>query len=383
MPNGTKPAVELWIDCFQVFSDGPCQQAGQSFFSDYATYIDNLEPQNANPTPSQKAAINVAQSTLATANSQMDKDFTAAATAYLQEATLLPGKWPNFQDFLNTTSWGGVLNTDQNAVNGANSQLNTLYTETYGTSYVAINNAKQVVDQVRSSLTASAPSSPAEMLIATAVGNFVVPTYSPSSLATFSAWVDMAATGPANKQPPEVSFTIKEGAGKYDFSQSSYFSRTSWSEDFFFFSIGGTGTQQTQQVNVDTSSESFGVSISFQAVTTVDLFMGPWFDSSLMYAYQNPSGLVVPSALIIAMMPTIMVTFDATSYQSAFSAYSSSSSFGVGIFEIAGGGSGSSSSSSTFTSQWDSTALSLTISDISTQPKIIGLQVSEPSTIAT
>ncbi len=354
-------------------------QAGQSFFGDYATYIDALEPKNANPTPSEKAAILSAQASLAAANSQFGKDLISASSAYFQEGALLPGKWANFQDFLNTTPWGGVLNNDQNEVNGLNSQLSTLYTQVYGQDYVAINNAKTVVDKVRSELTASAPSSPAEMLISTDAGNRVVPTYNPGSLATFSSWVDAAATGPANNQPPAVSFNISQGAGQYDFSQSTYFSRTSWSEDFFFFSISGTKTTQKNKVNVDTSSASFNVNVTFQALTTVTIDPGPWYDSSLMYNYPNSSGLVRPISLIIGMMPTVKVSFDAASYQSAYSSYLSSSSFGVGIFGIAGGGDGSQSTSSSFHSHWDTTALTLTISDESTQPKIIGLQVLEPS----
>ena len=360
---------------------GFATQAGQSYFSDYATYINNLEPQNAHPTPSQQAAINLAQASLRTASGQYDTDITAANAAFIKESALLPGKWPTFQAFLNDTPWGGMLDTDQNAVNGANGRLNTLYIETYGQDYVAINQANTVVNQVRTDLTAAAPSTPAEMLI-TPAGNQVVPTYNPSSLATFSSWVDMAAAGPANQQAPEINITIRQGAGQYDISKSAYFSQTSWSENFFFFSISGTDTETRTQVDVDTSSSSFSVNLTFQAVTSVQIDPGPWFDSSLMFAYKNPSGLVIPTALIIGMMPTVTVTFDEASFQSAFSSFSSSHTFGVGIFGIAGGD-GSSSSGSNFHSEWSSEHNSLTITDISTQPKIIGLQVSEPGATAT
>ncbi len=156
------PTVSQALAQIHTFGDnlllpqGFYTQAGQSFFSDYATYIDTLEPKNANPTPSEKAALLSAQANLTTANNQISKDFTSASTAYATEGDLLKGRWANFQDFLNTTSWGGVLNTDQNEVNGFNSQLSTLYTQIYGKDYVAINNAKTVVDKVRTDLTASA-----------------------------------------------------------------------------------------------------------------------------------------------------------------------------------------------------------------------------------
>jgi len=362
-----------------ILPQGFYTDAGQSFFSDYATYIDNLIPQDANPTPSELAALNVAKSNLAAAQTQYSTDFTAAVAAYTEENPLFPGKWANFQAYLNTTSWGSLLNTDQNTVNGTLSQLNTLNTQIFGQDYVAIQANQTVVDQVRKDLIAATPSSPAEMLTSTDAGNFVVPTYIPSSLTTFSSWVDEAATGPANHQPPEVSFTIGQGAAKYDFSESTYFSNTTWGNDYFFYTVGGDSSQQQNQVNVNTSSSSFGVQITFQAVTTVTIGTGPWFDSSLMYSYSNPSGLVAPSALIIGMMPTVTVTFaDEDSYQTAFSAYSASSSFGVGIFQIPGGSS-TSSSSTDLQGAWDTTALSLTISDISTQPLVIGVQVWEPS----
>lgn len=131
-------------------------------------------------------------------------------------------------------------------------------------------------------------------------------------------------------------------------------------------------------MSVDTSSSSFSVNITFQAVTSVQIQPGPWYDSSLMYAYPNTSGLALPNSLVIGMMPTVTVTFDAASYQSAFNAYSSSLSFGVGIFNFAGGLSGGSSGNS-FQDTWDSSSLSLTIKDISVQPKIIALQAWVPS----
>lgn len=154
--------------------------SGQSFFSDYATYIDNLQPQGASPTPSQQAAINVDKGNLAKAINQYDSDFKNAVNAYNQQSPLFPGKWPDFQAFLNGTPWGTTLNSDQNAINGANSQLDSLYTQIFGQDYVAIENAKTVVDQVRAGLTGSSPSSTAQMVITTDAGNFVKPTYIPS-----------------------------------------------------------------------------------------------------------------------------------------------------------------------------------------------------------
>lgn len=355
-------------------------QTGQSFFNNYATYIDNLIPQGANPTPSQRAALTVVDEEEAAAQEEYSSDLQDAVAAYELESSLFPGRWASFQAYINTTQWGGRLINAQNAVTGAVSRSSSLKTEIFGQNYLAIANNQAVVQQVRRDLIAATPTSPAEMQISTDAGNFVVPTYVPSSLATFSTWVDNTATGPANNIPPEVSFTIRQGAAKYDFSQSTYFSNTTWGSDYFFYWVSGASSQQHNQVDVNTDSSSFSVQVSFQSVTTVQIGTGPWFDSSLMYAYSNSSDLVAPSALIIGMMPTVKVTFaDETNYQTALNAYSASSSFGVGIFQVPGGTS-TSSSSTDLQSIWDATDLSLTISNISIEPLIIGVQVWEPAT---
>jgi hypothetical protein len=361
--------------------------SGQNFFSDYATYIDNLAPQSSTtPTTAQQAQITAFQGDVTTAQNTYDSDLASAAAAYNQQSPLFPGKWPTFQDFLNGSSWGGTLTNDQNAADGYNTQLSTLMTQVFGQDYEAIAQAKKVVDQVRVDLTAKSTSTAAEMKIATDAGDFIVPVYVPGDLGVFSSWVDATLAAAAKKQAPEVSFTVNESAQQYDFSQSTYFSEVDWSENennfFYSYAASGSSSQQQTQVAVDTSSESFGVAISFQAVTSVAIALGPWYDSSLMYSYANPAGLVVPASLLIGLMPTVVVSFDAASYQTAQSAYSTSSSFGVGVFTIDGGaaGSGSSGSSGTnLTGTWSSTALTLTIEDTSKQPKILGMTVLEPS----
>jgi hypothetical protein len=384
---GTAPTAQQALAQIYVLGDkllnhtGFYSASGDSFFSDYATYIDNLAPQGGSLSPSVQAAIIQDQAAVTKANTQYGTTLTAANAAYTQQNPLFPGKWDSFQDFINTTSWSGTVGTAQAAVDAANAQLSTDMTNAYGKNYVAIANAKGVVDQVRHDLVAKTPSTPAEMLISADSGEYVVPAYLPGSLTAFSTWADAAAVGPAHDQKPAVSFTLQQGSASYDFSKSTYFSQTAWGGGNFFFSSGGSSTSSGTNVNVNTAASNFKVEITFQAITTLAITPGAWFDSSLMYAYGNPEQLALPqgqSALIIAMMPTIKITFDAASYQSAYAASQSSSGFGVGCF-FGGGSSSSSSSSQSLSQKWDKVTMTVTIAQTQVQPIILGALVTVPT----
>lgn len=380
---GTNPTTQQALEQIFDLGDALLNPTGvytptaHSMFSDYATYIDNLEPQGGQLSPSVQAALVQDQAAVTKATNQYHTDLKAAFADYGTQGQMFPGRWAKFQDFVNTASWGPTLGNDQSAVDGANAQLSTDMTNAYGQNYAAIANAKSLVDQVRRDLVASAPTTPAEMLTSTDSGPYVRPSYVPSSLAAFSDWANSNAVGPAHKMPPSVNISLQQGAATYDFSQSSYFSNTSWNEDFFFFSVGGSSSDSRQALNIDTASSAFKVVITMQGITTVGINRGPWYDSSLMYAFGNPKSLAVPfgpNALVIGMMPTITVYFDANSFQLAQSKCQSSGSINVGPFTASSG-----SSSSSLNASWDSTNNSLTINQNQVQPIILGCQVTVPA----
>lgn len=360
----------------EVNQQGIYHPANSNFFNDYATYIDNLTPQGAAPpTPTQTAQMKLIESKLATANKKWNSDLAAADAAWQTQSKLFPGKYPTFQSFLNQTPYGATVNNDMNNVTGLNSQLSTLKSKIFGKSYVAIQTNKTVVDGVRAARNGSTVTGPADMKVTATSGDLIVPTYNPSDLNVFSSWVDgIIAQGPSNLP---ICTTFDTSSAKFDFSKSQYFSQTNWHADLFFFSVGGHSSQSRTQVNIDTSSSQFSLKMCFGGITQVALTRGPWYDSSLMYAYKNPDNLATPVTLYVAMYPTITLTMDAQSYQSAYSSYNSSHGFGVGAWWVAAGGHSSSSSQVQMSAKWDATSRTVTISPNSVQPVIVGMEVTQ------
>jgi hypothetical protein len=380
------PVVPSLTDAlFQIYGLGNTEAAQQGiytpsqflFFNDYASYIDNLIPKGSQkaPTPTQAAQLTLLQGQLTKANTTLSNDLTSAQAAWTQQSTLFPGKYPSFQSFLNQTAWGSTINTDNSALSGINTQLNSLMTTIYGQDYVAIALAKQTVDSVRSAMQGSVVGSPSEMAVTAASGTLVVPTYNPGSLATFSSWVDTTISQHGNGAQP-ITIDFNQSAAQFDFSKSSYFSQTNWNADFFFFSASGGSSSSGTQVNIDSSSSSFSLTFQYDAITQLPISRGPWFDSSLMGSYTNPKNLCTPTNLIIGMYPAITMSMDAASYTAAKSAYNSANGFGFGAFWVSGTHS-SSSSSLQLSASWDDSSNSVKIASPSIEPVILAMQVTQ------
>lgn len=360
-----------------LYPQGIYDQSADSFFSNYATYIDNLVPQGSQkaPTPTQQGQVNLIKQSLQAANTQYTTDLNAASTAYTQASTLFPGQYPTFQSYLSQTAWGGTLNTDMSAVSGLNSSLSTLYSQIYGQDYVAIQMAKTTVDNVRMAMLGSSSSLPTVMSIANGIGTAqVVPDYDASSLMQFSTWVDSTIQQHGNTGEQPVTIGFSSSSATYDFSKSAYFSKTDWNASYWFWSAGGSSSQSQNQVNVDSNSSKFNIRMAFDAITTVQVKPGAWYDSSLMYAYPNASGLIRPTALLVAMYPTITLTMDATSFAQAQSAYNSSSGFGIGSF-WASASTQKTVSTAAMTAQFDSSSNTVTMASQSIQPVVVGMLV--------
>jgi hypothetical protein len=376
------PVTEALAQVYQLadtelYPQGMYDATTNSFFDSYATYIDNLTPAGSQkaPTPTQQGQINLLKAQLSKATTQYNADLTSAYSAFQQAQTMFPGQYPNFQSYLGQTSWGGTLTSDKNLMDGSNSQLSTLYTAIYGQDYVAISLAKTTVDNIRTAKLGQSTSTPGTMQVQDGGGSMlVVPQYSPGSLSQFSSWVDNTIQQHGNTGEKAVTIGFSSSSTMADFSKSTYFSHTDWNTGFFFWSAGGSSTTSSSQVNVNTSSSQFNMRMGFDAITTLSVGAGPWFDSSLMGQFNNAGGMIRPTALVIAMYPSITLVMDAASYQSAKSAYNSSSGFGVGAFWA-------SASHQTSTDQysmqatWNDASNTVTMESQSTTPAIVGMLV--------
>ncbi len=363
----------------QIVEQGIYTQSMNRFFSEYATYIDGLIPPGAGPTPTQESQIRLLQQSLIEANAVYDADLQKALAAWKLQGEAFPGKYPTFQSFVNQSAWGQTLNTDTSVISGYNSQLNSLLTEIFGDKYLAIQTNKQVVDNVRTGQQGTIVFGPSVMEVNTDAGNMIVPRYDPSSLSTFSSWVDSTIAQHGKATPIKIDFT--QSAGKYDFSKSSYFRNTNFKTNYFFFSASGGTSRSGTKVDIDTSSSSFKCTLMFDAITNVQLAPGVWLDTSLLYDYKNPKNLSIPSFLVIGMYPSIELEMDAASFSSAYAAYNSGGGFGIGSFWASASHS-QGSSELNMSAEWDQSSNKVKIVGASVMPVILGMQVVKPSSNA-
>jgi hypothetical protein len=216
---------------------------------------------------------------------------------------------------------------------------------------------------------------PTVMTIGTgASGSRIVPDYDASSLMQFSSWVDQTIQQHGNTGEQAITIGFSSSSSMYDFSKSAYFSHTDWSANYWFWSAGGSSTTSQNQLSIDTNSSKFNIRMAFDALTTVQVKPGAWYDSSLMGAYQNTGALIRPTALLVAMYPSITLTMDAASYAQAQSAYNSSSGFGVGAF-WASASTQKSINTASMQTAWNASSNSVTMASQSIQPVVVGMLV--------
>lgn len=199
----------------ELAAQGFYTPTGNQFFSQYATFIDNLVPSGSqkSPTPTQAAQIKMIKNSLAAATAQYATDQGLAYAAWKLINTMMPGQYSDFASYLRQTAWGSTVNTDANLMNGLNSQLAMMYSTVYGQDYVPINLAKTTVDNVRTAMLGSAANGPTVMLISTDDSPsvpLVVPSYISDSLAQFSSWVDQTISQHENtgEQPITIGFLV-------------------------------------------------------------------------------------------------------------------------------------------------------------------------------
>ena len=385
--HGTKPTKEE--AGYQLFNLGDTMAGetavytatNQSFFHDYATYLDNLTPPGSHsPSPTELKTIATEQQALNKATNKWQAAVTKAFAAYTNDVMMF-GKhqWADFAAWLAANPGGAPVHAAQAAVAGASTTLSTTMTKVYGSDYQAIASARQACDNVRKAMLGGAASGPAEMEVEDGLGaKRVVPSYGIGSLKVYSNWVKQTLTSPPKK--PAVSASFNSTSGHANMSASSYYNHTDWHAGFWFFGAGGSSTQAGSQLNIDTGDSAFGITFEFEGITEIpNIAPGPWYDSSLMFGWKAPitgQQLSIPSSIICVIKPTITLKLDAKSYALAQSAYAQSKSLHVGgWFVSANHQSGSSSAS--MSAAWDSTNNTITLTQDNDQPVMVGMRMTE------
>ena len=383
--NGTKPSpAQAGYQLFNLADTMADETAvygatNQSFFHDYATYLDNLTPPGSHtPTSTELATIAKQRQVLNKATTKWQASVQTAFAAYQKDVEMFgKNQWPDFSAWLVASPGGQPVHAAESIVSGASTTLSTTMTKVYGKSYQAIASARQACDAVRKAMLGGAASGPTEMEVEDGLGaKRIVPSYGIGSLKVYSAWVKQTLTNPPAK--PAVSASFNAASGHANMTSSSYYNHTDWHAGFWFISAGGSSTQQGSQLNVDTGDSSFGITFDFDGVQEIpNIAPGPWYDSSLMFDWTAPiSGqtLSTPNSIICVIKPKITLTLDAASYARAQAAYSQTKSLHVGGW-FASVNHQSGSSSASMNAAWDSTHNTITLTQANNQPVMVGMRM--------
>ena len=357
------------------------------FFSQYATYIDCLIPEKhgQGPTPGQEAEIRLLQSAIKEANDKYNHDFNEALASWHLQGQEFPNKYPYFQNFIDETFWGEKLINENSIILGLNSQINNLLSEIFGKDFEAIMVNKQIVDTVRTSMQGFFIANTYTMQVSTDAGNAIKPTYTPSNLVTFSEWVDATirnhylADRQKNKKP--ISFFLPKKNKPTEYANKNIDKPTGSIDAFFytgkrtaFRSKSNSQFQSGQLININTEHEDFSAQFQYEAITNVQLTPGLWYDSSLMYNFQNPNHLSKAISLTIAMYPDVNLTLDSKSFYEFIRAYHSKAGFGVGPY-WASATHKSSKSSPQMEVTWNENLNMVQMKSSSPIPLIIGMEM--------
>lgn len=363
-----------------------------AYFNQYSSFIRSIKLRG-NPDPVYAAAARIAQAEYDEAGAAWSKTYADAFAAY---QGMPPGMYPTWDDFLKKTPWGAKLQQADASMTAAQMKLDQAMRNAYGPQYDQLGEALGLVRDVQSQLAAG--SGQLVMKVKNDTGEFPVPQFSPSLLgqgggAGYSAWLDQAIAAVANGLPPEVQISVTQGAGEYDYLQMSFsFDGKATYFPFVWAEVDGKYDQEA----IDTASSEFGIDITMQSVTQVTITPGQWYSGDFPRNYTQPDDFLVGSpfndkaiwgpgglfntqvnGLVIAYRPSVTARFDKDSYNRLKQSWEANVSLkvGVGPFYL-GVGAGASGSKEDIV--WNDQTYSLTFTDNTLVPKIIGLTVNTP-----
>jgi hypothetical protein len=363
-------------------------------FNQYAAFLNSIKLQG-DPDPAVQALVRARRAELDAALTRYTETFTKAFDAFQKTP---PGMYKDWEDFLKRTPYGGILAQENAAVQNAQTALDQALRQAFGAQAEQLALAMNQVRAVQSQMATGQGS--LIMQVKNDVNKaFPVPSFLPSLLgqgggAGYSAWLDQAILAAAQKQPPEVQIAIRQGSSQFDMSQMTFaFGGKVSYFPFVWFEASGSYTE----VKVDTASSEFSIEITMQSVTQVTLQPGQWYMGSMVANFTQPGDFLADSpfaqkpiwgpgglfntqltGIVVAFRPGVRASFDRDSYQRLRQDWTASGSLrvGVGPFFLGVGGGASGSKEDIV---WDDAAYTISFTDKTLVPKIIGVRVAAPN----
>jgi hypothetical protein len=388
-----------------VPAGSPAYAPSSGLLSSYATFLDWIDL-GGSINPNLASQINLAAAALTAAQTNFNQVQAAAYAQYLLfkqisgDSTVSFNAWaaqqyPTYQQALV-------------ALQGADSQYNSLMIEAYGPGFSVVQAARAKVGPLTGAqsitsqnaynmkvkvgsiappgsgpvvLPGSTPPDPKSNLVST---------YAPSyTLEAFTTkYAEWQAASVARKNNAGGSITITQASKTYNYDQFGWSASVngSWLGDFL--EVFGAGSSSGQRTSINTTSQNFSIQIDFVGLASFPISPGLWWDNcSLVSTYHNllkkdapvffgdhGSLARVACEAVIGFEPTVKLTMDANDYNNVKSSWQAQANLSIGIGPFRIGSAEVSTYGSKQDMRWDDASATVTIGPVqSTLPILLGV----------
>jgi hypothetical protein len=374
------PGLEAWADAMPQWNQ--TYVPGDGLYNNYVAFLNAIALTGGDPAQQQIAdgyAINLKNARAQLAADQLAM-FTAWGVFNAAQASIPPASQTSFNDWYNQ-NWQSTIAGDQSNVAAANTNYLTALQAVGGPDYATISSA----------LTKAALSASAGNGIVDPATGISMPYYTinPGLNDWFVASLQTVTSG----NPPQVDFTIDLSQAETTSSQESSYLNTSASGNYFFW--GGSASYSQSQSASDYSSFAQNLKLRFsaQTLTQFSVTPGAWFNAAMIKGFYDkisPNSAFANKPLFgqdgllnlrtaqiyVAFKRSVTLSGSTQTMSEIKSAFSQQShaSLSVGGFFWSGSASvdqGSQNSSADLA--WSSDGLSVTITDNTNVPKVIGI----------
>jgi hypothetical protein len=374
------PGLEAWADAMPLWNQ--TYVPGDGLYNNYVAFLNAIKLTGGDPAQQQIAdgyAVNLKNARTQLAGDQLAM-FTAWVTFNAAQASIPPASQTSFNDWYNQ-NWQSTITGDQSNISAANTNYLTALQAVGGPDYATLSAALS-----KAALSASA-------------GNGILDPATSISMPYYTVnpglndWFVQSLQTVTSSKPPQVDFTIDLSQAASSSSSESSYLNTSASGSYFFW--GGSASHSQSQSASDYSSFAQNLKMRYQAQTLTQFSVTPgsWYNAAMIKGFYDKispnsafankplfgkDGLLNLRAaqIYVAFKRTITLsglTQTMSQLRSAF-AQQSHASVSVGGFFWSGSASvdqgGQNSSASV---AWSSDGTSVTISDNSNAPKVIGI----------
>lgn len=376
--------LEAWADAMPLWS--PTYVPGDTLYNNYVAFLNAIQLTGGDPAQQQIAdgyAVN-----LKAARAQLSADQQAVGAAWTafnaSQSGIPPASQTSFNDWYNQ-NWQSTIAGDQSNVAAANTNYLKALQAVGGPDYATISAALS-----KTALSASAGNGIVDPATSISMPNYTI---NPG----LNDWFVAALQSVTNNKPPQVDITIDlSEAESHSYQESSYLS-TAASFGYSGFFWGGSASasyaQSKSASDYSALAKNLKMRYTAQALTQFSVTPGNWFNAAMIKGFYDkisPNSafankpLFGQGGLLNLRTSQIYVVFKRSvtlsgskqtmsAIRDAFAQQSSASVSVGGFFWSASASVAQGSQNSKADLAWSSDGLSVTMTDNTNAPKVIGI----------